>query len=323
MPSFFRWVHNENVEKLPFADDEAGRALAASVGATVAELNAEPVDPIAAEAVFDALSGSMAGFVPQDECDQLRKSFLTSSGGLDEESFGAALSRTRRNIFGVLVFGPGLFVFGGILTLVHWWPVLLENTAPLRGRFEVSYAQDGPAVLLLPALAIGAFVQQSLNFVPAGERDEKAAAASTYQADGMLGRPSTMLESNWARSQSGSQSGVQSGGKSGGKSGVQSGLMQSPSRGAKQVGAERPTVRKAADGRTLDYKEIALAEQDELFLEKMARKKRGELEDEDSVTPMVTDDMVAEYYAKVGRRFKSMLPFLAPDEGKKKKRDGV
>ena len=38
-----RWVHRENVGSLPFPDDEAGRALAASVGATVAELNAEPV----------------------------------------------------------------------------------------------------------------------------------------------------------------------------------------------------------------------------------------------------------------------------------------
>ena len=42
-----RWAHGENVAMLPFTD----AALAASVGATVEELNAEPVDPLAAEIV--------------------------------------------------------------------------------------------------------------------------------------------------------------------------------------------------------------------------------------------------------------------------------
>ena len=36
-----RWVHRENCGSLPFPDDEEGRALAASFGATVEELNAE------------------------------------------------------------------------------------------------------------------------------------------------------------------------------------------------------------------------------------------------------------------------------------------
>ena len=57
-------MHREAVSSLPFADDAEGRALAASVGATVAELNAEPVDAIAADVVFDALSMTgMTGFV--------------------------------------------------------------------------------------------------------------------------------------------------------------------------------------------------------------------------------------------------------------------
>lgn len=51
-----RWVHRENVGQLPFPDDEEGRALAASVGATVEELNAESVDELAADVLFDALA---------------------------------------------------------------------------------------------------------------------------------------------------------------------------------------------------------------------------------------------------------------------------
>ena len=46
-----RWVHRESVGSLPFADDAEGRALAASVGSTVEELNAEPVDELAADVV--------------------------------------------------------------------------------------------------------------------------------------------------------------------------------------------------------------------------------------------------------------------------------
>ena len=61
-----RWVHRENVGSLPFPDDAAGRALAASVGATVAELNAEPVDETAADVLFDAISdtGNLSAHLP-------------------------------------------------------------------------------------------------------------------------------------------------------------------------------------------------------------------------------------------------------------------
>ena len=72
-----RWVHRENVGLLPFPDDAEGRALAASVGCTVAELNAEPVDELAADVVFDAMSQTgLIGFAEQDEVDRARASFL-------------------------------------------------------------------------------------------------------------------------------------------------------------------------------------------------------------------------------------------------------
>ena len=58
-----RWVHSENVGLLPFTDE----AMAASVGATAAELDAEPIDKLAAEIVFDALSASQSGVCPIDD----------------------------------------------------------------------------------------------------------------------------------------------------------------------------------------------------------------------------------------------------------------
>lgn len=51
-PRAQRYWHNENVGLLPFRD----AALSRSVGATAAELNREPIDPIAAEIIFDAIS---------------------------------------------------------------------------------------------------------------------------------------------------------------------------------------------------------------------------------------------------------------------------
>ena len=50
-----RWAHNENLALLPFGEalDDGGVALAASVGATPAELQAEPLDPLALDVVFD------------------------------------------------------------------------------------------------------------------------------------------------------------------------------------------------------------------------------------------------------------------------------
>ena len=99
-----RWVHNENVGMLPFTDEK----LAASVGATVEELNAEPIDPLAAEVVFDALSGSMSGLAYQEQTDELRESFVDAAGGFDEAAFGNALVTSRSTIAASLLVYPGL-----------------------------------------------------------------------------------------------------------------------------------------------------------------------------------------------------------------------
>ena len=73
-----RWVHRESVGSLPFEDTEENRALAASVGSTVEELNATPVDDVAADVVFDALSQTgLIGFAEQEQYVHLPAAQLT------------------------------------------------------------------------------------------------------------------------------------------------------------------------------------------------------------------------------------------------------
>ena len=105
-----RWAHNENLALLPFGEalDDGGVALAASVGATPAELQAEPLDPLALDVVFDALCTSQSGFVDQDVADRQRAAFVAPSGAFDAAAFDTALNDARKNVaFGYAVY-PGL-----------------------------------------------------------------------------------------------------------------------------------------------------------------------------------------------------------------------
>lgn len=219
-----RWVHKENVAKLPFTD----AALAKSIGVSVAELNAEPVDEEAAEVVFDALCGSMAGFVDEEQCDAKRQTFIDEDGGFDEEGFRRALGETRRNNIAVLALGPGLGV--GVLGLVgyKWLPTLLESATDAQAKMSAVYATDGPASLLLPMAVIGGF---AANFVYEAQSGRRGGAASTA----------------------------------------------------------RPA---------LTYKERDILKQDELFLDKMKRKKRGELLDEEEA-PKISGGSTQTYLKKM------------------------
>ena len=77
-----------NVGLLPFTDD----ALAASVGCTAAELNAEPIDQLAVDVVFDALAESQSGIVGREECDARRAAFTAADGAFDAAAFADGLS---------------------------------------------------------------------------------------------------------------------------------------------------------------------------------------------------------------------------------------
>lgn len=153
-----RWVHRENVGSLPFADDEDGRALAASVGATVAELNAEPVDELAADVVFDALSFTgLVGFVDEDICDERRATFFTADGSFDAGNFEANLARSQRNLIGVITFGPVLGLCLVACALYKFLPQILEGLAQIQAKGEQNLALYGPGSLLVPVGLLAAF----------------------------------------------------------------------------------------------------------------------------------------------------------------------
>lgn len=142
-------AHVENVALLPFTDE----AMAASVGATVEELNAEPISPLAAEVVFDALCGSMSGVAYQERCDTMRSSFVDSeTGGFDASRFGSALDEARSEIGRAVVIFPGLPLLVLLLVANKWAPVALEYARGIGDVLEASVAES-PAALLLPAWA--------------------------------------------------------------------------------------------------------------------------------------------------------------------------
>ena len=150
-----RWVHRENVAKLPFPDDEEGRALAASIGATVAELNAEAVDDLAADVVFDAMSQTgLIGFAEQEDVDRKRDSFLTSDGAFDAEAFNGALTRSRLNTAAALSVArvvPALILCG---LGVHYLPEILEMAAQVEAQVRSNWQHD-PWSCFVPVPLLG------------------------------------------------------------------------------------------------------------------------------------------------------------------------
>lgn len=145
-----RWVLRDNVGMLPFTDE----ALAASVGATAAELDAEPISPLAVDVVFDALTSSMSDMVPTEQCDARRASFVTPGGGFDADGFGGALGRARVTIVSALALFPGFFVFVGAVLAwkIDALGLALGWAAAFDGGVRENWEESGPATLVLPAL---------------------------------------------------------------------------------------------------------------------------------------------------------------------------
>lgn len=164
-----RWVHRENCGSLPFPDDEAGRALAASVGATVEELNAEAVDPIAADVLFDAIADTgLMGFAEEEAVDRKRASFLTASGGFNADAFGGAILRSRVNtaaaVSGVRVVPPTIFAGVGLAHLDD----LKDMYEASRASFELNMATH-PWTIAIPLCGIPLFAR-AMTFTPPRER---------------------------------------------------------------------------------------------------------------------------------------------------------
>ena len=162
--------HRENVGTLKFEDTEENRALAASVGATVEELNAEPVEELAADVVFDALSQTgMVGFAEEEEVDRKRASFIGGDGSFNADAFGKSLVRSRVNsaaaLSGVRVIPPSIMVGIGY----HYLPQIIQMKDEIETQFKMNM-DTHPWTILVPIVTLGPFIYKAMTFVPAMER---------------------------------------------------------------------------------------------------------------------------------------------------------
>lgn len=100
-----RWLFVQNVQELPFKDN----ALARGLGCTARELNQEPVNPLAAEIVFDALSGGKGGFAAKEVADERRRTYAKNDdGSFDAQAFSSDIFVAKRNILLFLAAFPGI-----------------------------------------------------------------------------------------------------------------------------------------------------------------------------------------------------------------------
>ena len=90
-----RFLFVENVPTLPFKD----AALARSVGASVRELNSEPLNPLALEVVFDALTQSKSSFANQTAANARRTSYQNKDGSFNAAALTSDLAAGRLYVY--------------------------------------------------------------------------------------------------------------------------------------------------------------------------------------------------------------------------------
>jgi len=127
-----RYWLGENVGRLPFYC----KALAASVGCTVAELNAEPINPQAVEVVFDGLSQSRSGIIQRELCDARRASYTLPSGGFDQEALQKDLDIARRTVVVGYSILPGIpYTTAALLFIkLDGWGAVTRQVAASGGK---------------------------------------------------------------------------------------------------------------------------------------------------------------------------------------------
>ena len=97
-----RYWFAQNVGQLPFRS----KALAASVGSSVAELSRQPINPLAVDVAFDALAQSKSGILKREVCDARRASY-EGADGFDAEALSSDLFRGRLKVVGSSLLFPG------------------------------------------------------------------------------------------------------------------------------------------------------------------------------------------------------------------------
>jgi len=99
-----RYWHSENVGKLPFKS----KSLAASIGCTVSELNSMPINPLATDVIFDALSQGNSGIIQREIADERRASYETPAG-FNLAAFKSDLSAGKVTCVRSYLIFPGTF----------------------------------------------------------------------------------------------------------------------------------------------------------------------------------------------------------------------
>ena len=101
-----RYWHTENVGLLKFKS----KALADSVGSTVAEMNRLPINPAATDVVWDALSRSNSGFIDKEVIDDRRAAFVAPDGSFDLAAFRGDLARAKVTVIQAWCIFPGSII---------------------------------------------------------------------------------------------------------------------------------------------------------------------------------------------------------------------
>ena len=145
----------QNVPKLPFTSAQ----LAATVGKTVAEMNAMPVSETALGIVYDALSESKSSLIPQKTADERCKRLLTAEGGIDEGALTAGLYKSRLAVtVGFILLGKGQ-LYGAV--------VIAKVFLDVTGLFDLAQEALGPFAeplyWVLSFVVAGYAVQQSME----------------------------------------------------------------------------------------------------------------------------------------------------------------
>ena len=168
-----RYIFNATVGLLPFRM----KRLAESVGATLYELDIEPIEPLAIDIVFDALAESQSGIVSAKECDQRRASFETADGAFDHVAFEAALARGRRKILTSYAIWPGVPSTISLIAAVQL-DAASALSASLGDVLSVvnTNLENGPAALLLPLLPLALVAYGAANPPSSNKAAGEAAA---------------------------------------------------------------------------------------------------------------------------------------------------
>ncbi|KAL1521705.1 hypothetical protein AB1Y20_021360 [Prymnesium parvum] len=127
-----RYWLGENVGLLPFRDT----SMAESVGSSVEEMNSSPINPLAVDVVFDALSTAQSGIIQRELCDARRASYVTAGGAFNFESFSNDINTGRRNILIGYCFLPGVpFTLSTLLFIkLDGWSAVVAQMASSNGK---------------------------------------------------------------------------------------------------------------------------------------------------------------------------------------------